>query len=148
DRRRRRPGQGPRRAARRRARRHPRRARLGARARGRLRGAVGRARRSGVDRYRPGAAGHAPARARGSERRLMRGTPGLLAHIDSFHAGSATVQAMTDTMPHRGPDDEGVWDAQGRVALGHRRLAIVDLSPAGHNPMPNEDETVWITYNG
>ena len=49
------------------------------------------------------------------------------------------------------PDDEGAesWtSAEGRVALGHRRLSIVDLSPAGHNPMPNEDGSIWITYNG
>lgn len=58
---------------------------------------------------------------------------------------------MRDTMVHRGPDDAGAaaWAAgDGRVAFGHRRLSIVDLSPAGHNPMPNEDETVWITFNG
>ena len=56
---------------------------------------------------------------------------------------------MRDTMVHRGPDDAGAdsW-GDGRVAFGHRRLSIVDLSPAGHNPMPNEDQTVWITFNG
>lgn len=58
---------------------------------------------------------------------------------------------MRDTMVHRGPDDGGAdsWAAgDGRIAFGHRRLSIVDLSPAGHNPMPNEDGTVWITFNG
>ena len=56
---------------------------------------------------------------------------------------------MRDTIAHRGPDDGGAWtDPANRVALGHRRLSIVDLSPAGHKPMPNEDGTVWITYNG
>jgi len=52
-------------------------------------------------------------------------------------------------MVHRGPDDAGAdsW-GDGRVAFGHRRLSIVDLSPAGHNPMPNEDQMVWITFNG
>jgi asparagine synthase (glutamine-hydrolysing) len=59
------------------------------------------------------------------------------------------IMAMRDQMTHRGPDDAGVYlTPDRRVGLGHRRLSIVDLSPAGHNPMPNEDETVWITYNG
>ncbi|MBV8337829.1 MAG: asparagine synthase (glutamine-hydrolyzing), partial [Alphaproteobacteria bacterium] len=46
-----------------------------------------------------------------------------------------------------GPDDECVW-ADGRAGLGHARLAIIDLSPAGRQPMASADETVWITYNG
>ena len=61
----------------------------------------------------------------------------------------ATLGAMTDAIAHRGPDDSGgeVWTDHG-VALGQRRLAIIDLSPAGHNPMPNETGDVWITFNG
>src|SRR3954469_15482865 len=56
---------------------------------------------------------------------------------------------MRDAMVHRGPDDAGSWtDERGRCALGHRRLSIVDLSPAGHGPMPNEDGTVWVSFNG
>ena len=59
------------------------------------------------------------------------------------------VERMRDTMAHRGPDDAGVYITQDRsVGLGNRRLAIVDLSPAGHNPMANEDQSVWITFNG
>lgn len=59
------------------------------------------------------------------------------------------VSAMRDTMVHRGPDDAGTWiSADRRVGLGHRRLSIVDLSPAGHNPMTNETGDVWITFNG
>jgi asparagine synthase (glutamine-hydrolysing) len=59
------------------------------------------------------------------------------------------VLAMRDSIRHRGPDDGGLWQSDdGRVVLGHRRLSIVDLSPAGHQPMPNEDGTVWITFNG
>ncbi len=57
------------------------------------------------------------------------------------------VQRMCDLIRHRGPDDEGVW-LSGPVGLGHRRLSIIDLSPRGRNPMSNEDETVWITFNG
>jgi asparagine synthase (glutamine-hydrolysing) len=56
---------------------------------------------------------------------------------------------MRDAMPHRGPEDAGTWVSDDRrVAFGHRRLSIVDLSAAGHQPMTNEDGTLWITYNG
>jgi asparagine synthase (glutamine-hydrolysing) len=59
------------------------------------------------------------------------------------------VVRMRDTMTHRGPDDAGVYISEDRrIGLGNRRLAIVDLSPAGRNPMPNEDGRVWITFNG
>jgi asparagine synthase (glutamine-hydrolysing) len=52
-------------------------------------------------------------------------------------------------MRHRGPDDQGVFVApDGRVGLANRRLAIRDLSPAGHMPMANDDSSIWITYNG
>ena len=54
---------------------------------------------------------------------------------------------MTDAMRHRGPDDEG-WYAGHGVGLGNRRLAIIDLTAGGHQPMSNEDGSVWITYNG
>ncbi len=57
------------------------------------------------------------------------------------------LRQMTDLIAHRGPDASGHY-VQGNIGLGHRRLAIIDLSPAGHQPMSNEDETVWITYNG
>ncbi|HET7209958.1 MAG TPA: asparagine synthase (glutamine-hydrolyzing) [Terriglobales bacterium] len=63
-----------------------------------------------------------------------------------------TLARMTDVQWHRGPDDRGIWDHrcpdQSYVGLGSRRLAILDLSPAGHMPMCNEDRTLWITYNG
>ncbi len=56
---------------------------------------------------------------------------------------------MTHAQHHRGPDDEGVYVLPcGRAGLGNNRLAIRDLSPAGHMPMGNTDGTVWITYNG
>lgn len=57
------------------------------------------------------------------------------------------VRRQVRALRHRGPDDADVW-CEGPVALGQRRLAIVDLSPAGHQPMPNEDRTVWVTFNG
>ena len=62
--------------------------------------------------------------------------------------GSGTpVPAMTDALRHRGPDDAGIL-VDGPVTLGHRRLAIIDLSAAGHQPMPSADETLWLTFNG
>jgi asparagine synthase (glutamine-hydrolysing) len=69
-----------------------------------------------------------------------------------FHYAGGTadrdlVARQADLMRHRGPDGSGVWN-EGPVAFGHRRLAIVDLSPGGRQPMANEDETLWVTYNG
>ena len=59
------------------------------------------------------------------------------------------LRLQTDTLRHRGPDDGDVWvDPSGRVGLGHRRLSIIDLSPAGRQPMPNEDGTLWLSFNG
>jgi asparagine synthase (glutamine-hydrolysing) len=79
----------------------------------------------------------------------MCGICGIVAFNDQFAADRETVARMRDTLAHRGPDDAGaIVPAGERVALGHRRLAIVDLSPAGHQPMSNEDGSVWITYNG
>jgi asparagine synthase (glutamine-hydrolysing) len=62
---------------------------------------------------------------------------------------SDLIVRMRDAMTHRGPDDAGVHVSEDcRIGLGNRRLAIVDLSPAGRNPMSNEDGRVWITFNG
>ena len=56
---------------------------------------------------------------------------------------------MRDTMRHRGPDDAGFWSStDGRVALAHRRLAIIDLSPGGHQPMTDEKGDLCIVFNG
>ncbi len=57
------------------------------------------------------------------------------------------VERMTDSLAHRGPDDRGTW-LDGTIALGHRRLAVIDLSRAGRQPMSNEDGSVQIVYNG
>lgn len=59
------------------------------------------------------------------------------------------LRRMCDVMLHRGPDDAGIWyDAGAEVGLAHRRLSIIDLSSAGHQPMANADGTIWISYNG
>lgn len=54
---------------------------------------------------------------------------------------------MTNQLGHRGPDDAGLF-AKGPIGLGHRRLSIVDVSSAGHQPMSTSDELSWISYNG
>jgi asparagine synthase (glutamine-hydrolysing) len=57
------------------------------------------------------------------------------------------IRAMNDKTRNRGPDDSGVL-LDENISLGHRRLSIIDLSPKGHQPMSNEDDTVWIVFNG
>ncbi len=62
---------------------------------------------------------------------------------------SEMVQAMADRLAYRGPDDVGTWaDAELGVALGHRRLSIIDLSPAGHQPMTSPCGRLTLAYNG
>jgi asparagine synthase (glutamine-hydrolysing) len=58
----------------------------------------------------------------------------------------ARLKRMRDVLRHRGPDGEGLW-IDGPIGLGHRRLAIVDVT-GGQQPMTNEDGSIWITYNG
>ncbi len=58
----------------------------------------------------------------------------------------ALVKAMADTIHHRGPDDEGYY-VSGPIGLGFRRLSIIDLQ-CGHQPLSNEDGTIWIVFNG
>src|SRR5882724_2755232 len=79
----------------------------------------------------------------------MCGIGGFLLSRAILSRGSAKSRlwAMIAMLRHRGPDDEGVW-TDGRAGLAHARLSIIDLSPAGHQPMANADETIWITYNG
>lgn len=60
---------------------------------------------------------------------------------------SMVIERMTDCIRHRGPDDRDVYRDQF-ASLGHRRLSIIDVSSSGHQPMSNEDGTLWITYNG
>lgn len=76
----------------------------------------------------------------------MCGIAGYI-HLDGKPAEQGLLKQMTDVMGHRGPDDEGFY-VMGNVALGHRRLSIIDLSKNGHQPMCNEENDVWITFNG
>jgi asparagine synthase (glutamine-hydrolysing) len=57
------------------------------------------------------------------------------------------VRLATELQRHRGPDDDGSF-TDAHAALGHRRLAIIDLSPAARQPMANEDKSIWIVFNG
>lgn len=62
---------------------------------------------------------------------------------------TSVIDAMRDRMVHRGPDGAGAWrEAQGRCALGHRRLSIIDLSTAAAQPMANAEGSVVLTFNG
>lgn len=58
-----------------------------------------------------------------------------------------TISRMIQTIQHRGPDYQGSWVGAG-IALGHARLSIIDLSSAGHQPMPNGDSSIHIVFNG
>jgi asparagine synthase (glutamine-hydrolysing) len=74
---------------------------------------------------------------------------GIAGLIDPTGASldQAWIVAMTRALAPRGPDGEGFWQAPG-VALGHRRLAVIDLSPAAAQPLGNEDGSVQVVFNG
>ena len=76
----------------------------------------------------------------------MCGICGKLNFEKGTGVNPSLVRAMMDTIRHRGPDDEGLYVAS-EVGLGFRRLSIIDLS-RGHQPLSNEDGTVWIVFNG
>lgn len=79
----------------------------------------------------------------------MCGIAGLIADGPLDSAERAHLTAMTHAIRHRGPDDSGQWfDNDRGVGLGHRRLAIIDLSPAGHQPMASASGRYVIVYNG
>jgi asparagine synthase (glutamine-hydrolysing) len=77
----------------------------------------------------------------------MCGIAGKLSIRGGAPVDPALIRRMTDSIAHRGPDGEGQY-VRGPVGLGHRRLSIIDLSSAGAQPMCNEDQTVWIVFNG
>jgi len=75
----------------------------------------------------------------------MCGISGFM-YFDDAPVSEALIREMSDIMRHRGPDEGGVYVGR-RVALGHRRLSIIDLS-SGQQPLSNEDGSIWITFNG
>lgn len=80
----------------------------------------------------------------------MCGIAGIILKTQSLDLDmSERLARMNAAMHHRGPDDGGHYITDdGRVGIANRRLAIRDISPAGHMPMCDEDQKVWITYNG
>jgi len=76
----------------------------------------------------------------------MCGIAGIVKLDPCETVDNTRLTRMRDTLQHRGPDDAGLL-ILGPVGLGHRRLAIVDVG-GGHQPMANEDQTVWIIFNG
>jgi asparagine synthase (glutamine-hydrolysing) len=76
----------------------------------------------------------------------MCGISGKLNFARDASVNPDLIRAMLASIRHRGPDDEGLYIGSG-VALGHRRLSIIDLS-SGHQPLCNENGTVWIVFNG
>lgn len=75
----------------------------------------------------------------------MCGICGIV-YFDRREPSAELLETMTDVIRHRGPDDFGFWAEQG-IGLGFRRLSIIDLAE-GHQPLSNEDESVWIAFNG
>jgi len=76
----------------------------------------------------------------------MCGIAGVYVRDRSERVDVSQVRAMTDVIVRRGPDDEGHY-VDGELGMGMRRLSIIDVA-GGHQPIPNEDETLWIVYNG
>lgn len=76
----------------------------------------------------------------------MCGVTGFI-NLNGEPASPVILKKMTDAIKHRGPDGEGQW-IEGNVGIGHRRLAIIDLSPAGHQPMISADHRFVLSYNG
>lgn len=77
----------------------------------------------------------------------MCGIAGIVHHDGARTVERARLEAMNAAQRHRGPDDEGLM-VEGRVGLAHRRLSIFDCSPAGRQPMSNEDGSLWVVFNG
>jgi len=76
----------------------------------------------------------------------MCGICGIYNYRNKQTADKAILQNMTDVLAHRGPDDEGLY-LKEEIGLGHRRLSIIDLY-TGKQPMSNEDNSIWIIFNG
>ena len=83
---------------------------------------------------------------RGVRLNHMCGICGKVIYERSGVVDEGTLRTMMGAMAHRGPDDEGVY-LSGPVGLGHRRLSIIDLA-TWKQPISNEDNTVWVVFNG
>jgi asparagine synthase (glutamine-hydrolysing) len=77
----------------------------------------------------------------------MCGIAGIIGLNKDYQVDPQLLDQMTDILVHRGPDNRGT-NIIDHVGLGHRRLSIIDLSSAAHQPMANEDSSVWIVFNG
>jgi asparagine synthase (glutamine-hydrolysing) len=78
----------------------------------------------------------------------MCGIAGII-HFSQLPIEEASINYLTDALAHRGPDGRGVWfNDNHTVALGHRRLSILDLTEAGSQPMPDASRRYWIVFNG
>lgn len=80
----------------------------------------------------------------------MCGIAGILRRSPDIESLGDNIERMRDALAHRGPDDRGSWidDEHGHIALGHRRLAIQDMSPRGAQPMTSADERYVLVFNG
>jgi len=79
----------------------------------------------------------------------MCGIAGFISNTSNSFEPSSVIQKMIDMIIHRGPDDSGIWvDERSQVALGHRRLSILDLSSAGHQPMISSCSRFILIFNG
>ncbi len=76
----------------------------------------------------------------------MCGIAGVI-NLNGAPVSPRLLKDMTDAIAHRGPDGEGQW-VEGNVGIGHRRLAIIDLTPAGHQPMISGNNRYVLSYNG
>ena len=77
----------------------------------------------------------------------MCGITGKLNFNKNNFVSEGLIKEMTKTLSHRGPDDSGIF-VEKNIGLGHNRLSIIDLSPAGHQPMSDKEEKIWIVFNG
>jgi asparagine synthase (glutamine-hydrolysing) len=80
----------------------------------------------------------------------MCGFVGIVQQVEqNYEQMQRNLRCMSDILAHRGPDGEGIWiDTEAGVGFGHRRLAVIDLSAAGHQPMISNSERYIISYNG
>lgn len=77
----------------------------------------------------------------------MCGIAGKFSFNSRIAVSHSEIQEMAESLRHRGPDDTGIT-VRGRVGLANTRLAIIDLSPQGHQPMCDDTEKIWIVFNG